>query len=82
MQLIGWLEWRYTAQKQRDGWPAGRRIAAHSAGPTAQRHSTRAGRSPNTFAHDASTRGPVVEAGSKRGESGVVDFAGRLRLIS
>ncbi len=36
---------------------------------------------PNTFAHDASSRGPVVHA-DMRGESGVVDFAGRLRLSS
>ncbi len=36
---------------------------------------------PNTFAHDASSRGPVVHADMRR-ENGVVDFAGRLRLIS
>ncbi len=30
---------------------------------------------PNTFAHDASSRGPVVHAGYMRGERGLGDFA-------
>ncbi len=66
VQPVGWPECRcaaWLAECRCAAWLA--RVQMHRRSLSGTHHPS--GGPPNTFAHDASARGPVVEAGNKRG---------------